>query len=429
MRVEMSASITRESRWKIVVGAVLVQLALGGVYAWSVFTPVLHMGGWSKTHTQLVFTAAIVSIAVAMLFSGTLIRRWGPRPLILFGGSTLSAGYLIAGLSGTTSFLPVFLLIGILAGFGIGLGYMVPLVVAMHWFPDRKGLITGVVVAGFGFGVMGWVKLADSWGHLLENIGLSNTFVVYGVIILLLVAIGGRYMVFPEIEAGIKYLNDTNSLTRREMLRTPEFYIIFVAYASLAASGLMAVGLMKLYPMELLMNSGVERASASVITGTAMGVFFSLANGLGRVSWGAVSDKLGRKRSVMLMAATQGCWFLLFPSLAGSEFTLYLGATLIGFNFGGNFSLFPTLTADLFGADSVGDNYPVVNLAFGLGGIIGPTLGGVMGDLGDFTMAFTICGFMCFAGSFITLFLKSSVQRFAGEQDYQVEPVSNSSRS
>ncbi len=425
----MSSPITKESRWKIVVGAVFVQLALGGVYAWSVFTPILHMSGWSKTETQLVFTAAIICISIAMLFGGTLIRRLGPRPLIFLSGITLSSSYLIAGLSGTTSFLPIFLLLGVMAGTGIGLGYMVPLVVAMRWFPDRKGLITGVVVAGFGFGVMGWVKLADSWGHLLENIGLSNTFAVYGLIIISLIIIGGRYMVLPESEPTVVKYSEGVTFTRRQMLRTPEFYLIVTAYSCCAASGLMAVGLMKLYPMELLMDSGMARGSASIITGTAMGVFFSLANGLGRVTWGAFSDKLGRKRSVMLMAATQGGWFFLFPSLAGSESTLYLGAALIGFNFGGNFALFPTLTADLFGAKSIGDNYPVVNLAFGLGGLVGPTMGGIMGDLGDFSMAFTVCGILCLSASFITIFIKKSVKNPAIGIVYQAEPVRGSTRS
>lgn len=359
--------VSRKNRWPVVIGAVLVQLALGGVYAWSVFTPVLLTAGWSKVQTQMVFSAASACIAISMLFAGPLIRKIGPRKLIATGGLVLSLAYLTAGLSGTTDFLPIFLLLGVVAGSGIGLAYIVPLVVAMRWFPDCKGLITGVVVAGFGMGVMGWVKLADSWGKLLETIGISNTFTVYGIIILTLVALGGRFMVFPGPDEDDSKTIKEDNFSRREMLRSFDFYLVFSSYVSCAAAGLMAIGLMKIYPMEVLMESGLDKDAASVITGTAMGVFFSLANGLGRVSWGAVSDRLGRKKSVMLLAATQGVWFLLFPQFAGSETSLYLGATLVGFNFGGNFSLFPTLTADLFGAESVGDNYPVMNLAFGLG--------------------------------------------------------------
>lgn len=400
--------VSRKNRWPVVIGAVLVQLALGGVYAWSVFTPVLLTAGWSKVQTQMVFSAASACIAISMLFAGPLIRKIGPRKLIATGGLVLSLAYLTAGLSGTTDFLPIFLLLGVVAGSGIGLAYIVPLVVAMRWFPDCKGLITGVVVAGFGMGVMGWVKLADSWGKLLETIGISNTFTVYGIIILTLVALGGRFMVFPGPDEDNSKTIKEDNFSRREMLRSFDFYLVFSSYVSCAAAGLMAIGLMKIYPMEVLMESGLDKDAASVITGTAMGVFFSLANGLGRVSWGAVSDRLGRKKSVMLLAATQGVWFLLFPQFAGSETSLYLGATLVGFNFGGNFSLFPTLTADLFGAESVGDNYPVMNLAFGLGGLIGPTLGGYMGDIGSFPLAFTFCGGMCLCGSFVIIFLKNT---------------------
>ncbi|CCO24669.1 OFA family MFS transporter [Maridesulfovibrio hydrothermalis] len=416
--------VNNENRWLIVAGAVLVQLALGGVYAWSVFTPELQAAGWSRVQTQLVFSAAPACIAIAMLFAGTLIRRWGPRRLVVVGGTVLSCGYLAAGLSGTTDFIAIFILIGVVAGSGIGLAYMVPLVVAMRWFPDRKGLITGTVVAGFGLGVMGWVKLADSWGHLLENVGLSNTFTIYGVIIITLIALGSRFMVFPDSNGRDEVETVKGNFSRREMLRSPDFYLVFSSYAACAAAGLMAIGLMKIYPMEVLMAKGMGRGAASVITGTAMGVFFSLANALGRISWGAVSDKLGRKRSVMLLAASQGVWFLLFPQFAGSEWTLYLGATLVGFNFGGNFSLFPTLTVDLFGAESVGDNYPVMNLAFGLGGIIGPTLGGFMGDIGSFPMAFTFCGVMCLCGSFVIIFLRSSVIEVA----LQADPVQGISK-
>jgi OFA family oxalate/formate antiporter-like MFS transporter len=132
-----------------------------------------------------------------------------------------------------------------------------------------------------------------------------------------------------------------------------------------------------------------------------MAVFFSLANGIGRIAWGALSDKLGRKLSIILMCATQGIFVLLFTLLAGTPGLLYLGATVIGFNFGGNFALFPTITADTFGAKHVGQNYGWVFLAYGVGGIFGPLLGGVLGDMGNFPLAFTICGVLCLAAAAI----------------------------
>jgi len=161
----------------------------------------------------------------------------------------------------------------------------------------------------------------------------------------------------------------------------------------------MSIGLMKLYPMEALQAAGHTAAESSAIAGTAMAVFFSLSNGLGRIIWGTASDKLGRKNSILLMSTIQGATLLLFTLMAGNEFLLYAGATIIGFNFGGNFALFPTITADTFGTKNVGQNYPYIFLAYGVGGLGGPMLGGILGDMDNFPLAFTICGTCCLIGA------------------------------
>jgi len=143
------------------------------------------------------------------------------------------------------------------------------------------------------------------------------------------------------------------------------------------------------------MDGGMDEMGASAVAGTAMAVFFSLANGIGRIAWGTLSDKLGAKTSIVIMTATQGVLVILFQFMAGTTGLLYLGATLIGFNFGGNFSLFPVITAGTFGAKNIGQNYGWVFLAYGIGGIVGPILGGRLGDMGNFPLAFTICGVGC----------------------------------
>ena len=161
----------------------------------------------------------------------------------------------------------------------------------------------------------------------------------------------------------------------------------------------MSIGLMKLYPLEALQASGYTLIEASAISGTAMAVFFSIANGLGRIVWGTLSDKLGRKRSVIIMTATQALFLFSFTYMAGDVWLLYIGAALIGFNFGGNFALFPTLAADIFGANRVGQNYPLVFLAYGVGGIFMPILGGTLGDAGNFPLAFSISAGLCLLGT------------------------------
>lgn len=403
------------NRWGAVLGAVLIQLSLGAIYAWSVFTPALNEAGWSKLQTQAVFAIELAMFAVVMVFAGRLLARLGPRTLALMGGVTLGAGYVLAGLLGATSFWVVAVCIGLIGGAGIGLAYVVPIAVGMRWFPDRKGMITGLAVAGFGFGAMGWVKLADNWGGLIERVGLGGTFVTYGLVFAGLIGVGSLWMRMPPkgwvpegyaATAAVSGHKGRENFTASEMLRTPQFYLIFMTFAVSAGSGLMSIGLMKLYPMEALQAQGLSLAQASAVAGTAMAVFFSLANGIGRIAWGAISDTLGRRRSLMIMAGSQAFFLFAFTSMAGTPWLLYLGAALIGFNFGGNFALFPAITADTFGSDRVGENYPLVFLSYGAGGIAFPILGGILGDLGNFPLAFSICAGACLLGVLCVALIK-----------------------
>jgi OFA family oxalate/formate antiporter-like MFS transporter len=405
------------NRSLVVVGALLIQLSLGAIYAWSVFTKPLVEEGWSRAQTQAVFAAGLAMFAIVMVIAGRMMPKIGPRKLAISGGIVLGLGYVLAGLLGPTSFPVLFICIGIIGGGGIGLAYVVPIAVGMRWFPDKKGMITGLAVAGFGFGAMLWVKLAGTWGHLIADIGMGNTFIIYGIAFLATVVIGGIWMVFPPegwkpagwegaaaaSAAGGGKLIDLQS---GAMLRTPQFYMIFMTFLFSASAGLMSIGLMKLFPSQALEANGVSPEKASAIAGTAMAVFFSLANGLGRIGWGTISDKIGRKPSIFLMTALQGIMMLAFPFMAGSPSLLYLGAALIGFNFGGNFALFPTITADTFGAKFVGQNYGWVFLAYGVGGIFGPIMGGRLGDMGNFPMAFTIVGVLCLLAAVIIALVK-----------------------
>ena len=341
----------------------------------------------------------------------------GPRVLAMAGGVVLGLGYILGGLIGGTSFIKIFVCIGLIGGSGIGLGYVVPIAVGMRWFPDKKGLITGLAVAGFGFGATLWVKLAGSWGHLIATHGLSRTFVIYGIVFLIAVVLGGLTMVFPPegwkpegwkpapVKDGEKSVDDL-AITSGAMLKTPQFFMILFTFMFGASAGLMSIGLMKLYPMQALQANGMDVAKASACAGLAMAVFFSLANGIGRIAWGAICEKLGVKTSIVVMMLIQGVVVIAFQKMAGNSTLLYVGATLIGFNFGGNFALFPMITANTFGAKTVGQNYGWVFLAYGIGGIFGPMLGGKLGDMNNFPLAFTICGVLCIAAAGIISMVK-----------------------
>lgn len=412
---EATQRASAPNRWGVVLGAVLIQLALGAIYAWSVFTPALRAEGWSKVETQGVFALGLASFALVMVFAGRLLGKLGPRRLAVTGGLVLGLGYALAGALGAASFWAVAVGVGLIGGAGIGLAYVVPIAVGMRWFPDRKGMITGLAVAGFGFGAMGWVKLAGAWGGLIERIGIEGTFLVYGLAFAALILLGSIWMRMPPkgwapagtaAAAAADGRKGRENFTVPEMLRTPQFYLIFLTFAVSAGSGLMSIGLMKLYPMEALQASGLSVAEASAVAGTAMAVFFSLANGIGRIAWGTISDRLGRRRSVMLMAGSQAVFLAGFTAMAGTPWLLYLGAALIGFNFGGNFALFPAITADTFGNDRVGQNYPFVFLSYGVGGIVFPLLGGLLGDMGNFPLAFAVVAAACLFGVLCTALIR-----------------------
>lgn len=420
------------NRWWVVVGAIMVQLCLGAIYAWSAFTGKLTAADgtflFTKTQTQIIFSVGLATFAVVMaLIAGKWQAKVGPRKVAITGGLVMGIGYIIAGLSGT-SFWGILLGVGLLGGAGIGLGYVCPIATCVKWFPDKKGLITGLAVAGFGFGALIWIKLTSGFvfGPVdltpgwkgLYGMGwtVSKVFILYGILFAAFVFLGALALVNPP--EGFKpkgWIPPTGTaasssgqknFTTAEMVKTPQYWSLFIIFMVGATAGLMVIGVIGLFGKDALTANGVEATKAVIIAGTAMGLFYALLNGLGRIIWGSASDKLGRKNSIAIMCFLQGITMIAFYFIGGKEWGLYLGAAIIGFNFGGNFALFPAATADYFGNKNVGTNYPWVFMAYGLGGIIGPILGGAMGDAKNWMGAFIPAGIACIIAAFLALALK-----------------------
>lgn len=433
------------NRWLVVVGAIMIQMCLGAIYAWSVFTPSLQKDpfSFSKTQTQVIFSIGLASFAVMTIIGGRWQAKAGPTLVVRVGGLVLGVGYVLGGL--LESILPgqlylgLVLCIGLIGGAGIGLGYVVPIAAGVKWFPDKKGLITGLAVAGFGFGALLWIYLGQGfskWTGLLAAFGVSKVFIIYGVVFFVLVMIGSTWMKNPPegykpagwsgATAGATGGTAVN-LESRQMLATPQFYMLWIMFCFGALAGLMVIGIIKLFGIDALQaRSGMTLEAASAAAGTAMAIFYAIANGLGRIVWGTVSDKLGRKPSLVLMLAIQGVVMLLFFNMGGTEKLLYLGAALIGFNFGGNFALFPAATADFFGNKTVGKNYGWVFTSYGIGGIVGPIMAGKFADAGKAAVAgaadqaakldaamnawypaFIIAGIACLVAAVIGLMLRA----------------------
>jgi len=417
------------NRWLVVIGGILIQLCLGAIYAWSAFTKKLELAPYefSRPQTQFIFSLGLATFAIVMAFiAGPWQKKAGPRIVALTGGVVLGLGYVLAGISGT-NYLGILLGIGLLGGAGIGLAYVCPIAALVKWFPDKKGMITGLAVAGFGFGALIWVKLTGGfkfgpvdltpgWAGLFgADWSVNNVFILYGILFAIFVGLGSLVMVNPPsgwLPAGWTPpttgagASGGKDLKVKQIVRTFQFWILFSTFTVGALAGLMVIGIIRLFGMDTLTANGIETAKAATICGTAMGLFYALLNGLGRIIWGTVSDKLGRKNSIFLMSTLQGIMMIAFYFIAGNEWGLYIGAAIIGFNFGGNFALFPAATADLFGSKNVGVNYPWVFMAYGVGGIAGPMLGGYMGAREAWMWAFIPAGIACLVVAALALKLK-----------------------
>ena len=430
------------NRWLVVVGAILIQLALGAIYAWSVFTKKITAvgGGYEFTAGQAawVFSAGLASFAFVMLFAGRWQAKSGPRVVAMVGGLVLGVGYILGGFLGQT-FAAQFVCIGLIGGAGIGLAYVVPIAVCVKWFPDKKGMITGLAVAGFGFGATIWVKLGGSWfGGLLNTTtvfglsGVQSVFVIYGIIFFVMVLLGSIVMVNPPVgwkpagwnppAAGSAAAKASGSvdLSAGEMFATPQYWGLLLMFVGSALAGLMVIYCIRLFGIDSLQEHGVaaDADAAGKMAGTAMALY-AILNGLGRIIWGTVSDKIGRKVALFLMCLIQGVMMLAFFYIGRTELGLIVGACIIGFNFGGNFALFPAATADFFGNKNVGTNYPWVFLAYGIAGIAGPQVAGYFKDAAKAAVEtgtvtadpwqtpFIIAGVACLIAAVLALLLKA----------------------
>lgn len=399
------------NRWSIVIGAIIVQLCLGAIYAWSVFVnPLKEAYKFSTTETQIIFSLGLASFALTMIFAGRLQDRKGPRIVATLGGAVLGLGYLIGSMS-AGSFLIIALGVGVIGGAGIGLGYVCPIAACVKWFPDKRGLVTGLAVAGFGAGAWVFSQVATM---LMAAEGVLNTFMYLGVIFAVAVIAGAQLLRNPP--AGWKpsgynppaaKAQSKEDYSWREMVSTRQFWMLWIMFVFGALAGLMVIGILKPF--------GVVSGLTAAVAGSAVGIL-AIFNGAGRITWGVLSDKIGRNKSMSLMFLLQGVMMLALMQMGGSELALALAAAWVGFNFGGNFALFPSATADYFGTKNLGMNYGFVFTSYGVAGIVGPLLGGMVFDAtGSYLWAFIPAGILCLIAAGLAFFLKAPGHKTAVE--------------
>lgn len=364
------AATAAPNRWLIAVASCVMQAALGSVYAASVFLPAItEQYGATPRQANLVFTVTILALGITAGFGGDLQRRYGPRVVATVGGMLYGLGTALAAFAPNLALL--YLTQGLMGGIGLGLGYIVPLAMLVRWFPDHRGLIGGLAVAGFGAGAMVVSPLA---AEMLPLLGLEHTLLVLGVVYLVIgVGAAQLFRAAPEGYAPLGWTADVSApmaasepdLSLAAALRSPRWYLLWLILALNVTAGAALVSVAAPLAHEL---TGVTPATAALAV-----MALSLCNGVGRILWGWASDRLGRPATFAILFALQ---FLAFALLARvSNFaTLLALAGIIGLCFGGGFATMPAFTVDFFGARHAGAIYGVMLTAWGAGAAAGPLL-------------------------------------------------------
>ena len=369
------ASDGLRNRWGIAVAAVIMQICLGAVYGWSVFKiPLMKSTHWSETSVQLNFTLAILFLGVGTVIGGLWQDRVGPRKVATVAGILYGIGYLVASYGSSQQSLGLLYVgYGVLSGIGMGMGYITPVATLVKWFPDKRGLMTGVAVCGYGAGALVMSPIA---ARMIEARGIPTTFLDFGLVYLVLVVIAAQFYANPPQgwkpegwtpRSAVAKAASTYEFTVREAMGTWQFYLLWFMLFLNVSAGIMIIS--QASPMAQAKEFvGMTKLQAASMVG-----LISIFNALGRVFWAWVSDMIGRARVYFLLYAIQAVVFFMLPHIhAATAFSAAFA--VIGLCYGGGFGTMPSFTADFFGAKFMGGIYGWILLAWGAAAIPSPIM-------------------------------------------------------
>jgi MFS transporter, OFA family, oxalate/formate antiporter len=363
--------MSRINRWGIAAAGVLLQMALGAVYAWSVFRgPLVKQFNWSISQVTLTFTISIFVLGVAAFFGGLWLNKVGPRTVALTGGFLYGLGVFLASFSADKLWW-LYLSYGVIGGIGLGFGYIVPVAVLVKWFPDRRGLITGIAVGGFGAGALITAPLAT---RLIQSVGVLHTFAYLGVAYLVVTMVTGYFMVNPPPgwqpagwtpSASQKAQRAASDYTLAGALKTWQWWALWLLLFLNTTAGI------SLISQESPVFQEIAKVSAIVAAG--MVGIVSIGNAVGRVFWAWVSDIISRRWTFAIMFVLQVALFWVLPSMAAVTTLTILSFTIL-MCYGGGFGTMPAFAADYFGSKNVGPIYGLMLTAWGSASAFGPLL-------------------------------------------------------
>ncbi len=364
------------NRWWRVVGGLSMNLALGSVYAWSVFVaPLEKEFGWKRADTSLIFSIIVFVFALSFVLAGRLQDKKGPLWISVIGGVCVSLGFFVS--SWTTSLGMMFFWLGIVAGIGNGFGYATPIPVMAKWFPDRRGLAVGLAVAGYGGGSAIFGPLGGNW--LIPTYGWRTTFQIFGVIFFVMTMIGAFLLRNPPAgyrPAGwapapaAKAAATAYDFAPGETLKTPAFYFMWIAYCLGTIAGFMAISQLVPYAK----NVGI---GALGTTGIVVG---ALGSASGRILSGAFSDAMGRLNVLRLMIAISAVAMPILIVGGGNVLVFFAMVFVVYWCYGTLLSVNASTSSDFWGTKNAGLNYGMLFTAWGVAGLIGPRIAGTLFD-------------------------------------------------
>lgn len=364
-------NLASTNRWRIAAAGFLMQMALGAVYAWSVFkTPLTRQFHWSTPDVTLTFTICIFVLGVSAFFGGLWLNRKGPRVVALAGGFLYGLGVFLASFSADKLWW-LYLSYGVISGIGLGFGYIVPVAVLVKWFPDRRGLITGIAVGGFGAGALITAPLAT---RLIQSVGVLQTFAYLGIGYLVVTMATGFFMQNPPAgwrpegwtpSALLASQRAASDYTLGGALKTWQWWALWLLLFLNTSAGI------SLISQESPIFQELTKASAIVAAG--MVGIVSIGNAVGRVFWAWTSDTITRRWTFVVMFLVQVALFWLLPSLSSAAIVVVVSFVIL-MCYGGGFGTMPAFAADYFGSRNVGPIYGLMLTAWGAASAFGPLL-------------------------------------------------------
>ncbi|MFE7084161.1 OFA family MFS transporter [Priestia megaterium] len=378
----------------LIFGTIIIQMGLGTIYTWSLFNqPLVNKFDWELSSVAITFSVTSFSLAFATLFAGRLQEKWGIRKLIALSGFILGLGLILT--SQVSSLLMLYLLAGIVVGFADGTAYITSLSNLIKWFPNRKGLISGVSVSAYGLGSLIFKYIN---GSLINSVGISQTFFYWGIIVMIMV-VGGSFLlkeaVIVETIINEEDYEGKPDYTVKEMLVTKEVYLLFIMFFTACMSGLYLISIVK--------DIGVQLAGLNVGVAANAVAMIAIFNTVGRLILGSLSDKVSRLKVIASTFFITAIAVLTLSFIKLDYGVFFICVAAIAFCFGGNITVFPTIVGDFFGLKNHSKNYGIVYQGFGLGALAGSFIAAF---LGGFKPTFIVIGILCVFSLIIALFIK-----------------------